>query len=76
MSVDFAVECMIERQPNVEVIILMLVNLHFHAQHEVKHNMNVKEYSLMSPSRLDYNRERPHGALGNLAPVEYAQSVK
>ena len=26
--------------------------------------------------RLDYNRERPHSALGNLAPLEYAQSVK
>jgi putative transposase len=26
--------------------------------------------------RLDYNRGRPHGALGNLAPLEYAQSVK
>ena len=25
--------------------------------------------------RLDYNRERPHSALGNLAPLEYAQSV-
>ena len=25
--------------------------------------------------RLDYNRERPHGALGNKAPLEYAQSA-
>lgn len=26
--------------------------------------------------RMDYNRERPYGALGNMAPLEYAQSVK
>jgi len=26
--------------------------------------------------RQHYNRERPHGALGNLAPLEYAPSVK
>jgi len=25
--------------------------------------------------RQDYNRERPHSALGNLAPLEYASLV-
>lgn len=25
--------------------------------------------------RIDYNRERPHGALGNLAPLAYASSI-
>lgn len=25
--------------------------------------------------RLQYNRERPHGALGNLAPLEFASAV-
>ena len=25
--------------------------------------------------RLDYNRERPHGALGSLAPLVYALSI-
>ena len=26
--------------------------------------------------RWEYNRERPHGALGNLAPLEYAAAQK
>jgi transposase InsO family protein len=31
------------------------------------------ENALIELWRQDYNRNRPHGALGNLTPIEYAQ---
>jgi putative transposase len=37
--------------------------------------LKIPSWEKVETWRQEYNRERPHGALGNMAPLEYASKV-